>query len=238
MTVAERCPDTKVPAVSVLIPAINEVDTIAAAIKSAVQAGADQIVLCDGGSTDATVRTAERSGATDIVTSDLGRGVQLAAGLPRCGGDMIVVLHADNALSLDSLTAIRRRLLTSSTDAGMWGGFRQRIDAPERIYRWLEHGNAMRVRGRGMVFGDQAMFFSKSLIDQVGGIPAVPLMEDVLLSRRLRRLQRPVLLDPVVRISDRRWRQRGVARQTWLNLRIQLAHKFGADEETLRRWYQ
>ena len=218
--------------ITVLIPAINESSSIGGAVRSAADAGAEQIVVCDGGSSDQTIAIAERSGADHVVTSSPGRGVQLAAGLESADQRWICILHADNRLHRSAFCE-----LIDCDDDDVWGGMRQQIDAPERVYRWIERGNAARVRFRGMVLGDQAMFFSRSMIDRVGGIPAVGLLEDVWISRAMRRVRWPVLLSGPVTVDARRWRRRGVVRQTVLNWRIQVADKVGVGEERLRGWY-
>ncbi|MEM9825656.1 MAG: hypothetical protein AAF958_03665 [Planctomycetota bacterium] len=86
--------------------------------------------------------------------------------------------------------------------------------------------------------GDQAVFVHRQLWDQVGGFPEVQLMEDVRLAMELRLLQPPELLAGPVNVDARRWQKRGVAKQTWLNWRIQWAHFRGVPEETLRDWYR
>ena len=86
-----------------------------------------------------------------------------------------------------------RRRVERNTQTRL-GGFRQKISDERRLYRWLESGNAARIRYRAMPFGDQAMFFARSVYEEVGGVEAVPLMEDVKLSRALRRRSWPLLL--------------------------------------------
>lgn len=206
-------------------------------VQSVVDSGADQIIICDGGSDDETISMAMSAGATAVVHCPPGRGVQLAAGLPACDGDFVMVLHADNALPKLAITTLQNEAQRRDP-ATLWGGFEQRITADDKIYRMIERGNAARVRFRGMVFGDQAMFFNRQMLIDEGGIPPVSLMEDVLISRRLRKRQWPALLPGPVKVSDRRWQNRGVIRQTMLNWRLQIQHKFGADEDLLCRHYQ
>lgn len=223
--------------VSVVIPALNEADGIAAAIESAFAAGAGQVIVADGGSFDDTVGLARQCGA-EIKHSKLGRGAQMRSGAELASGPMLLFLHADNRLSQGCLKEIcdRNNRKNSRPDL-FWGGFRQRIGTQGFAFRGLEWGNAARIKYRGMPFGDQAMFVSRSQYDSVDGMPDLPLMEDVALARQLRKQSWPTLLQNRVWVDPRRWEKRGVARQTARNWAIQIAHKCGVSESRLRRWY-
>lgn len=223
--------------VSVIIPTLNEAAGIGRAIESARTAGAEQIIISDGGSGDETVATASRANAS-VITSAAGRGNQLRCAAEQASGRVLLFLHADNWLAADSL----RQLCVCCEKVGdpqtVWGGFRQQIDSSRSIYRWIEAGNAARIRWRGMPFGDQAMFVAQRLYRQVGGFAALPLMEDVDLARRLRRVRWPLLVDAAVHVDPRRWQARGVVRQTIRNWGIQTAHFLGVSEQRLYKWYR
>lgn len=221
--------------ISVVIPAVNEAQRISRAIRSARDAGAKEVIVCDGGSDDPTAEVARRAGAL-LCESEPGRGPQLRAGAMQATKTVLLFLHADNALDQGCLQQICVAA-EINTEQQLWGGFRQRIDGEHFLYRCLEHGNAARIRYRGMPFGDQAMFVSKSAYEQVGGFEAIPLMEDVNLSRALRQLSWPILLEGPVHVAARRWQQRGVVRQTARNWWIQVAHHLGVKEQRLSKWY-
>jgi len=217
--------------IGVVIPALEEAAEIGGAILSARQAGASEVIVSDGGSGDATAVRATEAGATKVVRSLPGRGIQLNSGVLLSRKPFVLFLHADGRLGSGCLRQI------AEADGVGWGAFRQRIDSDRSVYRLLERGNALRVQARRMPFGDQAIFVRRSLLDEVGGVPEVPLMEDVELSRRLRRHARSLLLEGPVITSCRRWQTKGVARQTLLNWALQAAHACGASPETLARWY-
>lgn len=223
--------------VSVVIPALNEAQRVGRAVASAWEAGAGQVVVCDGGSEDDTVAEAARAGA-DLIAGPRGRGWQLRTGTEQARGEWLLFLHADNWLDPVGLRQLCRCVATRHPIEQTWGGFKQTIDTEGAIYRALECGNAARIRLRGIPFGDQAMFVTRTLYDRVGGFPAVPLMEDVVLARRLRQLSWPVLVDARVHVDARRWRKRGVLRQTVRNWGIQSAHGLGVSEERLAEWYR
>ncbi|MCM2374611.1 TIGR04283 family arsenosugar biosynthesis glycosyltransferase [Aporhodopirellula aestuarii] len=221
---------------SVIIPTWNESKSIHRCLASASALRPLEIIVSDGGSEDGTCgkarRFAERcSSDVIVVDSPFGRGRQLAQGAAVARGDVLLFLHADSALDKHSLDQMRK--------AGWpaWGGFHQRITEPRWRFRLIEFGNALRVRTLGRVFGDQAIYVHRDWYDRAGGFAEVALMEDVLLSSRLRRMGRPRLLPGPVHVDPRRWLQRGVIRQTWLNWQIQVAFARGAAPDELRKRY-
>ncbi len=218
--------------VSVVIPARNEASTIATAVRSASAAGAAEIIVVDGGSEDATIEVAQQAGASLIVSCPPGRGIQLSRGATAASGRIVLFLHADNRLGSACLDQI------CTHENATWGAFRQHIDSPGRIYRLLEMGNAARARFRRLPFGDQAMFVNRAVLAEQGGVAEIPLMEDVDLSRRLRRVSRPLLLDGPVTVDPRRWQTRGIVRQTLQNWAIQSAYALGVSPVRLNKWYR
>ena len=218
--------------ISVVIPAINEEAVVVEAIGSAFDAGATEVILVDGGSTDSTMDIARQAGATKIVRSLPGRGIQLNSGALMVDRDFVLFLHADNRLAQDCLQQI------CELDSPTWGAFRQRIDSSRFIFRLIERGNALRVRLRGIPFGDQAVFIRKEAFDRNGRYSEIPLMEDVDFAKRMRKWERPVLLEGPVTINARRWQKHGPIRQTIRNWRIQLAYRFGVSPQRLVEWYR
>lgn len=227
--------------VSVVIPALNEAQCIGIAIESAFAAGAGQVIVADGGSQDETRSIAAAAGAT-VCQSERGRGNQLRKGAERADGSFLLFLHADNRLGKDCLREIS--LLIQSTHAEtesaslIWGGFQQTISQDGWLMRLVERGNAARIRYRGMPFGDQGMFVSRTLYHDVGGVRDLPLMEDVDLAIRLRKRSWPCLLKSRVWVDARRWETRGIVRQTLRNWGIQVAHACGVSETRLSSWYR
>ena len=217
--------------VSVVIPTLNEQGFISLAVHSARQAGAEQIIVVDGGSTDGTREIATDAGASQVLSSPVGRGTQLNRGAALTDRDFLLFLHADCHLGPECL-----RQICAQTGV-VWGAFRQRIDSPRHPFRWIEWGNAMRVRYRGLPFGDQAMFVHRGAFNRQGGFDEIPLMEDLALSRRMRLIAKPVLLDGPVTISARRWIERGVIQQTFKNWSLQMGYSIGVSPEKLSRWY-
>lgn len=226
--------------VTVVIPVINEALSIARAVELAWKAGADEVIVVDGGSSDSTVEICQQTRCR-VITSPAGRGIQLNAGAAEATGDVLLFLHADNWLVENSIQQIKS--LDVNLDL-LFGGFHQRIEHPGRIYRWIERGNAWRIRWRGLVYGDQAMFVSKSLFESAGGFRAIVLMEDLAFSQKLKTRHsnqpsrpRPQLLAGPTHVDARRWQAAGPIRQTLRNWMLSTAYLFGADPLRLAERY-
>ena len=159
----------------------------------------------------------------------------MQAGAQVATGEVLLFLHADNRLVEESCQQIAEAFEKPNV---LFGGFRQQIDATGYRYRFLEFGNAFRAKWLGMIYGDQAIFVCRETLAAIGGIPELPLMEDVELMRRLRRHGKRVLLDGPLRISARRWQRHGVFRQTLRNWTLLVAYFLGVSPGTLSGWYR
>ena len=219
--------------VSVIIPALNESANIAAAVESARNAGVEQVIVSDGGSQDDTVEIAKKHGA-QVIFSDPGRAIQQNAGAVEAHGEILLFLHADCQLPADAVTQIAN-LITEGRAS--FGAFRQEIDASGWGYRCLSAGNAARVRYLGLAYGDQGIFVKRELFQQVGGFPAEPLMEEVVLMKRLRENGPAALLTGPLKVDARRWQSRGIVTQTLRNWCMLAAFQLGVSPKKLVQFY-
>ncbi len=219
--------------VSVIIPAYCEEHNVRSSIESAWASGASQVIVCDGGSTDRTVQIAIEAGA-EIVHSVRGRGVQLNRGAAESRGDVLLFLHADSRLPERAIAQIEQVLLNPAT---AWGGFRQRIVHWNPCFRMIEAGNALRLKYRRLVYGDQAIFVRQTMFVSVEGFPELPLMEDVSLSDVLNQLTRPVLLRGPVSVDARRWLNKGAIRTTFDNWNFYKRFRAGTSADELASEY-
>lgn len=219
--------------VSVVIPTLNEAAALPATL-AAIGPGAE-VIVSDGGSSDATVALARAAGAR-VIEGTPGRGRQLAAGVAASSAEALVLVHADTWLPPNAL-AVVVNALGSREVAG--GGFRKRFRDGPTLLRW---GAAFRsrlfFRMTGCLFGDQAIFVRRTALDAADGMPDWPLMEDLELCRRLRTQGRLVLLPEEVRTSGRRFSERGLWRTWWRMGRVLAGHALGARPETLARLYR
>lgn len=216
---------------SVIIPALNESENITRAVQSAQIAGAGEVIVVDGGSRDATLQLAHAAGAI-CLESVPGRARQQDCGAQQATGDMLVFLHADNWFGPEAFQALQ------DNDQLVCGAFRQKIDAPAIIYRWFEWGNSLRVSWMGTPYGDQGIFVRRAVYEDLGGFPDVPIMEDVILMRTLRRLHPVVLLPGPIYVSARRWQKYGPIRQTLRNWWLLAAFRCGASPQRLADSYR
>ena len=194
--------------VSVIIPALSEEPVIARAIGSALRAGADEVIVADGGSEDDTASIATNFGA-QVVTAPRGRGTQLNAGAAESRSEILLFLHADGALPPDAIHQIREAL----TDPAVVGGNFHVDFGTSRHARFLAAFYHV-IRQLTVYYGDSAIWCRREHFQAVGGFPPYPLMEDLKLVHRLRRRGRMAYLDGPVSASPRRWQQGGLAR-TW-----------------------
>ena len=219
--------------ISVIIPTLNEFRLVSAAVSSAKQAGADEIIVADGASSDGTAEVAAALGC-QVIHCDPGRSGQQNAGAERASGDVLLFLHADSRLGRDSLDQIRLSL----HDGRLVGGaFKHRIEAKGLLFRLIELGNAARVRWLSMAYGDQGIFVRRKIFHDIAGFPPVKLMEDVRLMRRLRQRGKIVLLTGPLVTSARRWQQRGVVWQTLRNWLLLTAERLGVSPDYLSTFY-
>jgi rSAM/selenodomain-associated transferase 2 len=222
--------------ITVVIPAINEQDNIEGAISSALGAGAVEVWVADGGSTDSTIEYASQAGAL-VCCGDAGRAAQQNNGAKHATKMILCFLHADNRL--DSAALEEAAIYFSEDATNSWSCFYQEIEASGIGYSLLQWGNAWRARWLGRVYGDQTIMITRELFELIGGFPEVDLMEDVLLSKNLRRQGvRPCVLAGPVKISARRWKKKGILRQTLSNWWLLLRLRLGTNPNRLAKHYR
>lgn len=228
------------PRCSVVIPTLNEADNIGQTLRAAkVAFGAEaEYLVVDGGSTDQTVGIAEREDAR-VVRGLLGRGLQLQAGAEAARGTVVLFLHADTRLPADAGAAVESAL----TDPQVVGGsFRIGFDSTDGPLpfplRWLAPGINLRSWLFNTATGDQAIFARRAVLDVIGGVPPLPLFEDVRLYRALRKAGRVVLLRCTVQTSARRWRKAGPMRLILLHLFLRALHTAGVSPARLAKLYR
>jgi rSAM/selenodomain-associated transferase 2 len=219
--------------VTVVIPTLNEAARIGAAVDSAFAAGAAEVIVADGGSSDATARIARERGAR-VVAGEPMRSRQLNRGAAAAVSDALIFLHADTALPPGACAAVVNTL----TSGAVFGGFRLRFAEGSSRLRVVAALVNLRTRITRCPWGDQAQFVSRSAFLASGGFLEIPIMEDYELAIRMKRRGRAVVLPQKVTTSGRRFLERGVLRTAFTNWRIIVAWRLGADAERLARIYR
>jgi rSAM/selenodomain-associated transferase 2 len=220
---------------SVIVPALDEGERIAATLDALanLRALGVEVIVVDGGSRDATVQRA-RLRADRVIPAARGRASQMNAGAEKATGDVLLFLHADTRLPSDADHVVLNALERSGR---AWGRFDVKIEGRHPLLVLV--GALMNLRSRltGIATGDQAIFVKRDTFQAVGGFPAIELMEDIALCKRLKTVGRPHCLRQRVVTSGRRWEESGVIRTMVLMWRLRLAYFFGADPAELARQY-
>jgi len=229
-----RCLDAPAAAmqVSVVIPTLNEQGVVGAAVASARGGGAGQVVVSDGGSSDATREVASAAGAL-VVEAPCGRARQMNAGAARATGDALLFLHADTTLPPRAATYVRRALARPTVVGGAFSYTASGAGAWDHV---LTAGGRLRCALTGHPYGDQGIFVRARTFRALAGFPDLPVMEDWELVRRLRRLGRVVVLPEPAITSAGSFASHGFARASVLNLAAIIGYQLGIDPRLLAAW--
>ncbi len=219
---------------AIIVPVLNEGAALAQrllALQPLRQRGA-QLLVVDGGSTDASAATAA-AWADQVLAAPRGRAAQMNAGACATRADVLLFLHADTQLPPGADVLIAQALAAGHH----WGRFDVRIEGRHPLLPMVAAFMNWRSRLSGIATGDQAMFVRRAVFNAVGGFAPQPLMEDIALSRRLRRLGPPARLVACVTTSGRRWDKQGVCRTILMMWWLRLRFYFGASPDDLAREY-
>lgn len=222
---------------SIVMPVLNEADGIAQALAALapLRARGVEVVVADGGSGDATVALA-RPLATAVIAAPRGRGAQMNAGAAASQGDVLLFLHADTRLPRDADALIRDGLVRSGDASGpFWGRFDVRIAGAHPLFPLIAAAMNLRSRLTGIATGDQAIFMSRAAFGS--GFPDIALMEDIAMTKRLKRLGPPLCIASRVATSGRRWERHGVMKTIVRMWWLRLAYFLGANPAWLARFY-
>ena len=220
---------------SVIIPVLDD----AAAIRRreagfrALRGAVHELIVVDGGSRDESLEVS-RSFATTSWSTAAGRARQMNEGARRAKGDILLFLHADTCIPEGGPARIVRAFAEGKE---VWGRFDVRLSGSHPLFRVVETAMNWRSRLTGIATGDQGVFVCRSVFERLGGFPPIPLMEDIALSRMLRRIRRPVCLRERVLTSSRRWQRDGILKTVLIMWSLRLAYALGADPARLHRIY-
>ena len=222
------------PALSVVLPALNEAGELAQTLAALAPNRGIEVIVVDGGSTDATLAIARKAGVRTLAARPP-RSVQMNAGAAAAGGATLLFLHADTRLPKGFEEQVQRALARPAAAAG---AFRLRIDGAGRGLRLVEGAANWRARLLQMPYGDQALFVKRDVFWEAGAFLPLPIMEDFEFVRRLKTRGRIILAPGSALTSARRWRRIGLLK-TWLvNQRVIAGYCLGCAPERLAAWYR
>ncbi len=225
------------PQLSIVIPVRNEIVLLGEMLEHyrdlASCPAQVELLFVDGESRDGSHEYLQDRGFR-VLSSTPGRARQMNAGAAAAKGKMLLFLHADTVLPEAAIPALFN-IARSST---LWGRFDVIVEGTGVMFRIIGAMMNLRSRLSGVATGDMGMFVRRELFLQLGGFPDLPLMEDIALSKILRRQARPYCLKPPLTTSGRRWQQRGIWRTIFLMWRLRFYYFIGVSPARLAEWYR
>ncbi len=221
--------------ISIIIPVLNEGEEIVRTLQRLAhyRSAGHEVIVVDGGSSDKTALLALES-ADHVVEGDRGRARQMNRGAALASGDILLFLHADTQLPKDGIALIQAAIVNKS----VWGRFDVRLSGRHPLFRVIEKMMNWRASLTGIVTGDQTIFVRRELFETVGGFLEQPLMEDIELSKQLKKTAPPYAIRKTVVTSSRRWEQRGIFTTILLMWRLRFLYWWGVDVKRLAKMYQ
>lgn len=218
--------------ISVIIPVRNEAENIEQVLKH-LQPWRSQaeIIVVDSNSTDNTAVLAKPL-CDQVLQSKPGRARQMNTGANVANSDSLLFLHADTCLPANAPSLINEHLKKKD-----WGRFDIQLSGKQRMFRIIETMINLRSRFSNIATGDQAIFLKRACFNQVGQYPDIPLMEDVALCKRLRKLSTAACISQRAITSSRRWEQHGIWKTIVTMWYLRFAYSVGIPAQKLANIY-
>lgn len=221
---------------SVIIPTLNEAESIVATLNrlQAMRKRGHEVIVSDGGSKDNTVQLCIPL-VDRVVKTETGRARQMNAGVKSSQGNVFWFLHADTLIEPDHDQLI---IKTVTENSNRWGRFDVQLSGTHPLLRIIERLMNWRSCLTGIATGDQGIFVQRELFEDIGGFASIPLMEDIEISKRLRKRARPFCIRKTLVTSSRRWEKSGILKTILLMWRLRLLFALGVDANRLARYYR
>ncbi|MFT5321306.1 MAG: rSAM/selenodomain-associated transferase 2 [Pseudohongiellaceae bacterium] len=221
--------------ITIIIPVLNDVDALKMLLPQlqACREQGHELLVIDGGSSDGSIPFS-RNLVDRILMTGVGRGRQMNLGAENASHNILLFLHADSRISDQCLEEL---LAAMSESCNHWGRFDVQLDQPGFSYSVIAAMMNLRSRLSGVSTGDQGMFVRREIFHRVGGFQSISLMEDIALSKALRKHSRPVCLSSKLLTSARRWQQQGIVKTIFLMWSLRLAYFLGANPDKLAEIY-
>jgi len=221
-------------ALSIIIPTLNEEDVLGKTLTRLQVKKNCEVIVVDGGSSDATLTLARNAGCK-IISSPKGRGRQMNLGAAKATGEVLLFLHADTLLP-DNFPALILGAISRPTIAA--GAFSLAIDSPSKSLAAIAFLANLRARFLHLPYGDQALFATRTMFNTIGGFPEMEIMEDFVFIQNIKKEGKIIILPERATTSARRWQNMGIIRTTLINQLIVCGHSLGVPPTTLARWYR
>ena len=219
---------------AIIIPVLNEVEEIYPCLRrlQTLRKQGVQLIVVDGGSEDDTVAVATPL-ADQVISHEKGRAQQMNAGAAVADREWLLFLHADTRLPVN----LPDIMVVWGFTPSVWGFFAIKIRAASPLLRTVQWLMNRRSFLTSISTGDQCQFVKRDVFEQIGGFSDIPLMEDIALSKQLKRQSRPLFINAKVETSGRRWQRDGIWPTILLMWRLRLAYFFGVSPKVLAQRY-
>lgn len=220
--------------ISIIIPTLNEEATIQPLLQQlqVCRQQGHEVIVVDGGSNDETV-SISKSLADKVISSEAGRATQMNNGAKQSTNNILWFLHADTLIPSNVIESIQESLIKNN-----WGRFNIKLSGSHFLFRIIEKMINLRSCVSGIATGDQGIFVKRELFESVNGYSEIPLMEDVELSKKLKKVSSPVCIKEMLTTSSRRWEQRGILSTVLLMWRLRFLYWLGVSATKLTTLYK
>jgi rSAM/selenodomain-associated transferase 2 len=229
--------------VAVIVPVLNEAGCLSSCLTELLDHHHfNEIIVVDGGSTDATVEIVCKLMSSDslaarpvpyLFQTPRGRARQMHAGALVATADVLLFLHADTALPPNAVELVREAI----GHGFLWGRFDVRLSGRHPLFRLIERMMNWRSTLTSIATGDQGIFVRRDAYRLLGGYAPIPLMEDIEISQRLKWMGKPARLRRQAVASSRRWEEKGIIRTTLLMWALRFLYWLGVSPKRLAGWY-
>jgi len=194
-----------------------------------------QIIISDGGSTDNTLNIAKNN-VDNIINSKAGRAIQMNNGAKKANSDIICFIHADT-IAPNNIDEIILNALNKSNK--QWGFFNIKLNGSIFIFRLIEWFINTRSSLSKVATGDQGIFIKRDTFNKLAGFANIALMEDIELTKRLKKISPPVVIKQhTLLTSSRRWEKHGIVKTVFLMWQLRLRYFLGASPVSLSKQYK
>lgn len=220
-----------------MIPVLNEAESLEHTLKKLTRHDLREIIIVDGGSQDDSRsivnKLTQKQSNVKLITCKAGRAKQMNAGTDASSADIICFVHADTSLPNDAIHQLRRAIELGRS----WGRFDVRFAEPCWMLRIIAWSMNWRSALTGICTGDQCIWLTRECCKKIGGYADIPLMEDIEISKRLKKLSRPYRIRSPVTTSARRWLKYGIVRTIFLMWWLRFLYWLGVSPQRLAVLY-